>query len=353
MFTKELLAPVFNRYFYDFLEEVKKNSPSSDLTSRINDRYKVRNLKSQKNLQYFEFQFFTDKHIFEQLLDMENFSGNLCAGAASEKNLFKDVKLVEVMNACDGTTKGNAAKVFFYVLMLLAQIDVFYQKVDETDMEDINVLFNNIVNILHLLDTGKSVEKELQDVYHENIKTTIRIICQMKDMTEEKKQDGPSDPSPSPSSSQADVPPIDPFMEQIGDELKKSKLGSLANEIMQEAGIDEKSFQNINDIGDVFKSADMGKILETTTRSFQNKMQKGEISHQDLIGECMGLLGKMGTASSSVNPNMPGMNPQDMANVMNLFGNKFDPMFNTQNNTHNNHANPTKNRLQNRIQERK
>ena len=341
MFTKELAVPVFNRYFYDFLEEVKKKCADSNITKRINDRYKVRNLKSQKNLQYFQYQFFTDKNVFDRLLGREDIIGNLRSECIRDKNIFKDVRVFEVMDACH---EDNVAA-FFYILMLLAQVDVFYQKAEEGEMEDINVLFNNIVHILQLMDGDEGIEKELNDVYHENIKTTILIIDDVK------KRMNTGRPSTSDTNTNANAP-TDPFMEQIGDELKKSKLGALANEIMQEAGIDESTFQNVNDIGDVFKSADMGKIIQTTTRTFQDKLQKGEISHQDLIGECMGLLGKMGTAASSVNPNMPGVNPQDMSNVMNLFGNKFDPMFKTPPAHHTQH-NPTKSRLQKRIQERK
>ena len=348
MFTKELAVPAFNRYFYDFLEEVKKKHTDSDITKRINDRYKVRNLKSQKNLQYFQYQFFTDKKVFDRLLEREDVIGNLRSEYIRDKNLFKDVKVFEVMDACNASHQDNVL-VFFYILMLLAQVDVFYQKADEGEMEDINVLFNNIVHILQLMDGGQSIEKELNDVYHENIKTTILIIDDVK----KRMCTGEPNTSDAKATVDAETPPIDPFMEQIGDELKKSKLGELANEIMQEAGIDESTFQNVNDIGDVFKSADMGKIIQTTTRTFQDKLQKGEISHQDLIGECMGLLGKMGTAASSVNPNMPGVNPQDMANVMNLFGNKFDPMFNNTLATQNNQHNSTKSRLQKKIQERK
>jgi len=350
MFTKELAVPAFNRYFYDFLEEIKKKHTDSDITKRINDRYKVRNLKSQKNLQYFQFQFFTDRKVFDQLLEREDIIGNLLSESIRDKNLFKDVKVFEVMDACDASHQDNVVA-FFYILMLLAQVDVFYQKADEGEIEDINVLFNNIVHILQLMDAGQTIDKELNDVYHENIKTTILIIDDVK-----KRMQCTGGPSTSDAKTDektnADAPPTDPFMEQIGDELKKSKLGALANEIMQEAGIDESTFQNVNDIGDVFKSADMGKIIQTTTRTFQDKLQKGEISHQDLIGECMGLLGKMGSAASSVNPNMPGVNPQDMSNVMNLFGNKFDSMFKTPP-AHQTQHNPTKSRLQKRIQERK
>lgn len=257
----------FNQFFYDFVKDVRAASPQ--LKPDLKKHYKLVDRHCSDNISYFDGQM--NDALFAKVCSL------------SVQELFKDEDLfafqifkgVTVKQVNDALELDTPFKSYFYILTLLNYIA---KEVENSESLDGDQLYNNIIACLRKIQKKESYEQESKEILDDEIKSLLErlasVFSSKLDVEEAAAKDGLN---------------FDSSM------LENSTIGSLAKEIASELDISklnvEKPEDLLNFTGD---NNFLGNIVGKIGSKVNAKLESGELKHEDLLGEAMGLLKSLG-----------------------------------------------------------
>lgn len=117
-----------------------------------------------------------------------------------------------------------------------------------------------------------------------------------------------------------DEPGVAPSM------LENTKIGNLAKEISEEIDISSLNIEKPEDLLNMGQNGMLGNIISKVGQKIHQKMEKGELKHEDLMGEAVSMLGMLGMggkgagAAGGANPLAGMLNNPMLKNVMKNMG---------------------------------
>lgn len=298
---------LFNKLYGNFLRDIKNSS--DDIKKKIKANYKV----IVKNSPEYLVAFWNEFSAFEANIDKDN-EDMLSA------NVFRDIPLCNIISAV-GSENVIMIWNYIYILSALAMIyeggavetpaeaEAEAETETETDAEgveqvevtesldDREVLFGKVVKIFGAAMRGEDTTGDLAEILDDDLRGVLSKLS---------KVDKPIEGMASQNADAGLGNMGDDIMNMFGS-IENSKICNLAKEISQDIDI---SNMKIDSPEDVMKLMDfsnnnvLGNIIGKVSTKIQEKMSNGELKHEDLLSEAMGMIGMMqksGAASSLFN----------------------------------------------------
>lgn len=311
MLINQKILYMFNKFFIAFVKDVKNGA--AEIKSIISKNYKVINKLSTDHLD-----FFWDSCGVEFLSKLATLP---CEELDKDDKVLSSQVLKEIsVGDILGKLQTEETKATFwnhiYILTLFAYIynenkaeineeldEIIEEDPDAVDQAD--VLFNKVVNVLSIIQKGQDITAEIDDVLDEDVKGVLIKISNNKLAQKAIPEDNDtSSGDPSPNLNIADI-----FGSIAGD----SKIANLAKEISEEIDV---SKLNIEKPEDIMKMMDfsggnsvMGDIIKKVSSKITNKIENGELGQDELLGEAMSMMQMMGKSGGLGNIlNNPMMN---------------------------------------------
>jgi hypothetical protein len=274
-FTQQITF-TFNKFFYDFLKDVKETSV--ELKKSIKTNYKVKNTTTTTNLLHFS-SYVTDE-IYQKIVS-SNPDELLLDSDIKKINLLKDISLEMIL---DNTPNEYHSTVTSYIYIFTLMNILFKQ----TDVETGQALFVAVMNAVRLMQKGEDYQDALSDVYDDDIKilvkNTSKVISSCSSFED------------TTSGFSADM-------------LENSKIGNLAKEITSEINFDDLNIDDSSNIMNLMNSNVLGNIMGKVGSKINEKIERGELKQEDLLGEALNFM-------KVLQQNGGGDNP-----LMNMMGN--------------------------------
>ena len=286
---REKIQFIFNKYFFDFVEDVIATCP--ELAEQVSHACKVRNLNTSKHLTR-----------FVEEVKKNNVQDAICSSTIDDVFSHDGVKTVKIIKGvpvqsivdANKDEKGVASYIFIFTL--------FASLYDVEDEDEQEVLFNLYINAIKSVQNDE--EPNLDGIYDKRI---LRLIENIK-VAKVKKHNHDEDD--------------DDASDATASILANSKIGSLAQEISKD--IDLGSL-NIEKPEDVFNLAGgsggganaLGDIIGKVSSKIHEKINTGEIKHEELMSEALGMLSMLNKSG-----NNPFVNNPMMQEVMKAMGKK-------------------------------
>lgn len=266
----------FNKFFYDLVQDLKEEAP--ELKNTIKKNYKVKNNTSSENFDIF----------VESLRANEAHNKILVANV---DNLFDlqevlDMYIVKEITVSDvlkhvKSDYHNILKSFILIFVLMYNLSVMIEKT-ETDAD---VLFDKTIHVLREMQHNKPFEELLDDIVDDDIKTLLLDINSVLVINKDTKEEN--------SESKGDT---------LVDMIENTKIGEIAKEISKDIDLSNLNLEKPEDILNFKNNNVLGDIVTKVGSTLQSKFEKGEIKHEELLKEAMGMLGSMGGSSILNNP---------------------------------------------------
>jgi hypothetical protein len=268
---KDQVTFAFNKFFYDLVKDVK--GASTDLKTVVKKHYKVKNSTTSSNIEHFSKQL-TDE-LYQKVVSIktEELFGDQ---AIRDLGILQHIKLGSIL---DSTPKEYHATVcsYLYIFVLMATLH------KQEDEEVGKALFIAVMNAVRAMQKGEDFEGALVDVYDDDIKLLVQNTSKVI-----KSQPLVDD----------DTPDFIPSM------LENSKIGSLAKEITSEIDIGSLEIKDTSDIMSLMNSNVIGDIMSKVGSKINSKIEKGELNHEDLLGEAMNFMKMLQKNGGGDNPLM-------------------------------------------------
>ncbi len=367
----------FNKYFYDMLEDLQAIDDTHDtkLKDLIAEKYKVRQVKTTKNMDMFRASM-TDAILEDILTDVSNLKEKFEKSTVADLMLLKDMSVKDVVALI---SEVHYVKIMMYVFMLVLLLSIHdFNDTTQSEEENKNVisdLFEKVMNALMSIDLredDEAFEKSVKDIYDVKTKKILNALRTFKqDFNNRTEKESASDHSETDtgtgtgtgndgndSNESGNGDNMDDFMSGMHEKLKGTKIGKFTEEIVDDLTKELKGdIGEITDFSSFMKSGKLGTVINKTVEHFQKKNNSGELNQNDILSECVNLMGIFGNpsggmgSSSSAGPSassqtsgaersgtsgtngtsgggMP-FNMEDMQKVMSLFSSedkfKLDP----------------------------
>lgn len=340
MQIEQKILLTFNKYFYDFIEDLQTINPS--FKSYVAETFKVRQMKTEKNLSLLKQSM--NPEIYKS---MTSTTDAIKLFAEPHVGEMKIVPNMTLKNLIEGVDVSHFMTILSYVYVLILLVTIYDYQNDEKGIEPterleiVEELFNNSMDIVLGIEKNEDYTKSLSNIYDPNI---LGILIAMGSLKKEinTKSHTHEEPSSIPSSDES----LDPFMEKMRNMLQGSKIGQFTNEIMSDLTTEMKDeMSDVSNIEDFMKSGKVGNVINKTVQYFDKKNKSGEFTQEDIMKECANLMSVFGnTASSSASgqtsgsshssqtspsSQAPAFNMNDLQNIMKLFSSedkfKLDP----------------------------
>lgn len=265
--ASEKLTYTFNKFFFDFIKEVKASCPS--VKNDIKKKFKVVELKDTK---YFDEFFATFEECMPLFVQNEDvFSNESITGKACLNNVTLKMVL-------DNPDVNENSKSVIKCYMLILTVLCFIRK--ESDNND--TLLETVLSCLKSIQSNENVEESLSTILDDDISSMLKHIqdCSSKVVLENE-------------GNTSSVPNIDPSL------LENTKIGNLAKEISEE--LDLSSFSNIQKPEDIMNLANIGSIVNKVGTKIQSKLANGELKQEDLVNEAFSFLNVLGGQNGASN----------------------------------------------------
>lgn len=242
----EQLIYAFNKFFYELLSELK--SISSKLSEDIRQGgYTVKDMKTQQNFEMVKACLggidFTCAHVSLQ--------------AALQQNDNEFLKGMSMRHTIEHVPEGSkqiftSYVVLFHIMIMLSQMD---------DASLLEKALTVISNMQHGSDEG------LDDILDDSVVAQLKLFQSML---------------PTPSS----LPSF----------IANTKIGEITQEIVNELDLSKINLQKPEDILDFKNNNLLGDIVSKVGNAFQKKISSGEVKHDELFSEAMGMLGNLASS---------------------------------------------------------
>lgn len=168
---------------------------------------------------------------------------------------------------------------YLYGLYLFAYLR---KDLTEDNVEDIDTL---LTRSIQSMDDNVDLEECLSDILDDDVRYLIRRMKMSQKFTMPKVHD---------------VDTNDQYMNMF----EGTKIGELAKDISEK--IDMEKLGDMSNLSNLFESKDgtnmIGNIIQQVGQTITGKLQSGELNHQDLMSEAMGMMG--GFANNPMMKNM-------------------------------------------------
>lgn len=304
--VKNKIVLVFNKFYYDFVNDV--STASSSLKSMF--KVKVKDLHTTK---YSKVVFESlDSKAVDVITETETVSDLFTSDVTKGVKVQKDVTLGSVIESVKSNHETIASYLYIFSLMkVLFDIttDLESGNTDNSDsddsddiMESVNtasILFDKTMECIKMIQKKEPYGEACNDIMDSQIKKLLeRLNTVMSD-----------------SQVKTEVEDIDDATNHLQpDMLQGTKIGSLAQEISKEIDLKELNIEKPEDILNLTSNNMLGNIINKVGSKMQEKIDKGELKHEDLIKEAFGMFSNMNGKSSMFN------NPMMQAMMKNMGG---------------------------------
>lgn len=272
----------FNKFFYDLIKGVKDLSP--DLKKKIKENYKVKSNNTTVNMDRFV-DVFTPE-LYQKLISLD-VSSILADEEFGSIEIVKAVRNAVVLENTPSEYHSTFVS-FVYIFALLSEIK------KQEDKESASDLFAAVMSALRNMQKGEEYDSCLADVYDDDIKILVSNTSKViKNSTLEEKQ-----------------PDLTPEF------LAGTKIGSLAQEITKEINLDDLKIEKPEDLLNMGNNGMISSIMSKVGSKINEKLERGELNHEDLLKEAFSMLGAMQKGQGG-NP----FNSPMMQNLMKNAGN--------------------------------
>lgn len=338
--VKDKITYIFNKYFYDFIEDIIRTCPS--LVDDVSKACKVRNLQSSKNIVRFANEINTSE-VFDKFCEVGE-EDLVSYDVVQNIKLVKEVTVGQVITSDNNASDRSKVGSYLYILALFANL----YGVDDED-EQVG-LFEVYVNAIKAIQQDEEVD--LEGVYDKQIHRILENIqsVQRKSNTLGVEDDGENSGDGG----------LDPdVLKSAEDMLHNSKIGSLAQEISKEIDLSKLNVEKPEDImnfGNLFGggggagnggNAALGDIIGKVSSKIHEKINKGEIKHEELMSEAFGMINMLNKGGGA---NNPFANNPMMQQMMKMMSNKGASGFAT--NNEKSRASDKREKLRKKLEER-
>jgi hypothetical protein len=258
---------VFNKFYTCLIKDIKKNTNDS-LKDSIRKNYKAIDKLSNEYAEFF----------------LESFGGKF-TGDIDEKLVLKDIKVGSVLEAIKEDGDKGVFWNYYYILGVLALVYNEHKLAGDNEdaKKEADVLTHSVLEVLNKKQKGESVKEDIDTILHDDIQELIGKIKQVK----------------LESSQEAPNPLMDMFKG-----MENSKICNLAQEISESIDVGDLKIDSGDDIMKLldFSSSNniMGDIIKKVSTKMHEKMSNGELKQEDLFGEAIGLMSKMGSGAGGM-----------------------------------------------------
>ena len=324
------LVFIFNKYYFNFIDDVIQIAPS--LKKQISTFCRVKNLSNSKHIHKFvntlsgpvldtyckpyEAADFPDASLREVVF--------LKSSKANVSISIGDIFTASTAAAADD--QKNTAS-FLYILSIIAylyrlnHLNAAASKSPDpqesgdgdgcsddssTDESDVSLLVDKVLESINLIQGGKDYQASLQDIYD---KTILDLLGNIAVTTDPTKNTTPAETD--------DVQQDDDINKTAESILGNSKIGAVAKEICDE--LDLSSLQNLERPEDILKMSGennvLGDLIGKIGAKVHSKIDSGELKHEDLMSEAFNMLNMLNKGGN--NP----LNSPMFQNVLKNMGN--------------------------------
>lgn len=253
----------FNKFFYDLVQDLKDVSP--ELKNIIKKNYKVKNNSSPDNFNLFV-DSMTSNEAYNKII-VANVDNLFEIDEVTQITVMKDITIADIIKHVN-TDYHNILKSFVLIFVLMYNLSLMFQQSES----DSDALFDKTLNILRAMQHNKPFDELLDEIVDDDIKMLLLDI----DRVIVKKEDN------------------------LADMIENTKIGEIAKEISKDIDLSNLNLEKPEDILNFKNNNILGDIVSKVGSTLQSKFEKGELKHEELLREAMGMLGSMGGSGSSM-----------------------------------------------------
>lgn len=268
------IVRIFNIYYSSFLKEIKKVDDT--LRQVVKENYKIIDKSDDQYLNWF------NDSLSDCFGDVK--TGNI--ETSKDRMVCKDIKLGDLLTKA-GDDNKNIILNYTYILFLFSYIATIDNSQDE--------LVDKVITLLQKIQTKEEFdwEDETSEIIDDDIKDILTLIKNIDDSKLNVKLD--DEKYENSAEGMAD------FYSKIGD----SKIANLAKEISSDIDLSTLQTENPEDLmknllggGNV-----LGNIVQKVSSSLNEKISKGELKHEELLGEAMSMMSMLNGKDNPFNSN--------------------------------------------------
>ncbi len=321
---------VFNTYFFNFISEVAKVNKAVDHELSVLQRAK--HMDSTKHL--IRFTRSLSPEVMDALTKTDVITDivktpcieKMCFLKSSKGSVRLEVS--DLLKDVAGTEERRSWTCYLLLLALFAHVYRLAKAVQDADSDsdseteedcDVSMLFDHVIAAIKSMQAGEEAPTAIadddgvvRDLLHQISKTLAARKLAAPDLETAQDEDARSSPLPS-------------FLNGADDALLNTKIGSVAKEICEE--LDLSALQGIEKPEDILKVGFggekniLGNLISKIGQKVHHKISTGELRHEDLMSETLGMLNMMNTSGGA---SAGGGGAGGMAGLGNLFN---SPMF--------------------------
>lgn len=302
------LAFIFNNFYNDYITEIIDTFGSSmtpelkTKLQKVHESRERRSSTSRRNITRFNDHFVGD--VKEKALDAPS-SSILEEYSVQHFPIIKRVTMLELME--QGVDKKSLAS-YFYLFGMLAAV---YAKIDDADLNDSDDDEDDVTSATKkglsessedLLDACLTTLRDVQ-AGQENVDVQARIKDELLAKLMVKVQETSI---PLKGSVPEGIPSA--FDDSTAEMLKNTKIGSLAKEISEELDLSSLKFDKPEDILNMGGDNNLlTNIISKVGSKIHQKLDNGDIKHEDLMSEAMSMLSMVGGGAAGGKGGMPNL----------------------------------------------
>lgn len=298
---------VFNQFYSNCANDLLENS-SDKLSETLKDHLEAaKKIKGKdgahlnnRNIDRF-IRYLSDEAI--ALMSTTAASGDKCIldhDSVKQLLIFKHVCVKDIV---DSVVDKQSLKCYIYIFALLGFLYIKYDcdtfedsSDDENDEEDEDEkqskldslkkqnseIIDNVLTSLKLVQKGKKCE-EIPEIkcavsagFLSNISGVIKVVDEESAVVDD-----------------------DVTGHTAAEMLKNTKIGSLAKEISEELDLGSINIEKPEDLLDMSSKGVLGNIIGKVGNKIHQKIEKGELKHEDLMTEAMSMLSILGKGDAN------------------------------------------------------
>jgi hypothetical protein len=287
---------MFNKFFSSFVKDLKNTH--DEIKAVIKKQFKVIDKSSEE---YYNLFWGSVEAHFEDLVSLKS-----PCDVEDMNDVLGEIEFIKGITlkfALERTDNKEAFWNYFNCLLVFASLyheaksheaaekenvesEVTKEQDDEQEPSPsaIYVLFVKVVKVLAMLQKGQDVSSELEDIVDDDIKALLSKIKSFENANGDAKLEDAADALP--------IPPME-FLESI----ENSKIASLAKDIAKEIDISSLNIEKPEDIAKMLDFSGennfLGNIVNKVSSTLTDKISKGELNQEDLMGEAMSMMGML------------------------------------------------------------
>lgn len=286
----ESIILVYNKYFYNLIEDILNVSPQ--LSNEITNACKIKTPNSIKHITRFSNQLsgstLSDLVDADIVVDLPE--------CVSHIELLNGVSIGTIYKSIADSSKPQFVK-YVYILSLFANL--WSLKIDDDDKLELFNLYISLIKNVATIDSD-----DLKSLYDTSVKKTFMKLKDLEQITTDRSEND-----------------IDSTTESI---LSNNNMCNLAMEICKDLKLDQENDGEM-DMKSFIESGTLGKVFDSVTSKVHSKLQSGELKHKDLIDDACKLISGLLPSTKSDNTGCPNELQKMLNNPMlkSMMGNMF------------------------------